>query len=108
MPTRPLSRRRSAQSNTRLSAHQVLLAAVELLDGPHDGVTLGRVNGRADRHLERGRARVGRHRNGNLYIVGRRALLELRLDLDEIFDARAVVGLAGDASDSNDKGLNTA
>ena len=62
---------------TKVCAHQVLLAALELADLPDDGILLGRVRDLADAGLELGRVNIARHRNDDLDVVGRGALLEL-------------------------------
>mmetsp|Transcript_19785 Transcript_19785/g.45576 ORF Transcript_19785/g.45576 Transcript_19785/m.45576 type:complete len:209 (-) Transcript_19785:911-1537(-) len=72
---------------TEMSAHQVLLAAVELLYAPDDGVALRRVLDRAYRRLERWRIGVRRHGHDNLDVVGRGALLKLRLGLYHVLNA---------------------
>eukprot|EP00964_Phaeocystis_antarctica_P161881 scaffold135140_cov65-Phaeocystis_antarctica.AAC.1 len=78
---------------TKVRSHQVLLAAVELLDAPDDGVALRSVLDCPDGGLERGRVGVRWHRDEDLYVVGRAALLELRLGLDHVLDAAVRVRL---------------
>ena len=76
-----------------MSPHQVLLAAGERLDVPHDGRELGRVLAVADGRLELGRAGVVGHGDDDLHVVGGRAALELRLGLDHVLDAGVSVPL---------------
>mmetsp|Transcript_5388 Transcript_5388/g.14181 ORF Transcript_5388/g.14181 Transcript_5388/m.14181 type:complete len:204 (-) Transcript_5388:988-1599(-) len=75
------------RGQAKVRTHQVLLAAMELLDRPYDRVALGGVLDGADRRLERRSVRVGRHGDDDLNVVGSRALLELRLRLDHVLDA---------------------
>ena len=85
-----------------MGAQEVLLAARERLDAPHDAGLLGHVTAVPDRRLELWRVGVVGDGNENFHVVGRRPALELRLGLDHKLHSGVSVSL-NDGLDPNER-----